>query len=100
MSTELKLHIEGKEKTFTAPFVPALVFRKIIEYKANMNFEDLSAEELDKLSALVISTFGGQFTLDEFYSGLPKEDLMPTIQRVVLGEEPEGDKGNDQAEKK
>lgn len=79
---KITLQIDGKEKTFVCQTIKARMFRKVLEMRKKMNFEDLSADELDYLVDFVCEVFGRQFTVDEFYDGLPVDKLIPTIQKT------------------
>lgn len=93
----LNLLINNEEKTFAIPFVSAMVFRKFIEYKSRMNIQNLKADEIDELAGLVVLAFGNQFTLEEFYNGIPHDELMETIDRLFL---PTPKNGEDESKKK
>lgn len=76
----LNLLIENEEKTFTIPFVSGMVWRKYIEWKANVeNIADLTIKELDDLANLVVFAFKSQFTLEQFYEGVPHDKVMIII---------------------
>lgn len=81
---KLTLLMGQEEKTFTIPFVNGMVFRKFIEYKQRMNMTDLSPDELDELVGLVVYAFKDQFTLEQFYEGIPHDKVMSTIDDLFL----------------
>jgi hypothetical protein len=89
----LKLVINEEEKTFHIPFVSGMVFRKFIEMKERMNLNNLSGSELDELAGLVVYAFKNQFTLEEFYEGIPQDEVMPTID-ALFSPTKKGDVGN------
>lgn len=67
------------------PFVSGLVWRKFIELKAKTtNMSNLTLEELDEFANLVVFAFDDQFTLEEFYGGIPHDKVMPTIDELFL----------------
>lgn len=76
---EITLKIEGKDRTFTTDFISARMVRRTIEIARELNFENITPEELDSLMDYIVVLFGGQFTRDELYDGLPSQDLLPTI---------------------
>lgn len=94
----LTLFVDGKEKTFNAPFIKARMFRKALEFNQKMDFKNLGVEEIDELIGFVCELFNNQFTIDEFYDGLPVENLMPTIveamESVTGKANGESDEGN------
>lgn len=93
----LTLLIDGEEKTFTIPFVSGLVWRKFIEVKAKIeDLGNLTVEELDEFANLVVFAFRNQFTLEQFYAGIPHDAVMITIDRLF---EPTNS-GNEEGNKK
>lgn len=90
----LKLWIDNEEKTFFTPFVSAMVFRKFIDLKEKMDMTDLKGEEIDEVSGLVVFAFGNQFTLEQFYNGIPHDELMITIDRLFMPTQKAGEEGN------
>jgi hypothetical protein len=81
----LTLLIDGEEKTFTIPFVSGLVWRKWIELQAKAeDLQNLTLNELDEFASLVVMAFKNQFTLEQFYDGIPFEKVMSTIEELFL----------------
>ncbi|MBP3038062.1 hypothetical protein J9303_00885 [Bacillaceae bacterium Marseille-Q3522] len=81
----LSLFIDGKEKKFTIPFVNGMVWRKYIEWKSKVeNLRDLTVEEIDELASLVVYAFKDQFTLEQFYEGVPHDKVMRTVDDLFL----------------
>lgn len=94
---KITLLINGEEKTFIIPFVSGMVWRKFIELKAKAkDLSSLTLEELDNFVELVVFAFGNQFTLEEFYLGIPHDKVMLTVDQLFLptDEEEEGTEGN------
>ncbi|MCM3411227.1 phage tail assembly chaperone G [Metabacillus litoralis] len=91
---KLTLFINKEEKIFTTPFVSGLVWRKFIELKARTkDLQNLTLEELDNFSSLVVLAFDDQFTLDQFYAGIPHDKVMETIDSLFLPTD-ESEEGN------
>ena len=80
---DITLKINGKDKTYIASFISARMVRKTIAISQEINFENISPEELDKLMDYIVELFGSQFTRDELYDGLASKDLIPTITRCI-----------------
>lgn len=88
--------INGKEKTFTIPFVSGMVWRKFIELRSNMDMRDLKPEQIDQLVELIVYAFGNQFTLEDFYNGVPHDKVLIRFDELFLpSEQSEGEEGNE-----
>jgi len=87
MSLKITLFFENEKKTsekdlyvpktFIAPFIPLLVVKEFTKMQAESEnklavFKD---DELDRVIDLVCITFGHQFTSDEFYRGMPTDQV-------------------------
>jgi hypothetical protein len=81
----LKLLINNEEKVFTIPFVSGMVLRKYMELLAKTrDSKNLTVEEMDEYVGLVIYAFKNQFTLEEFYDGIPHEKVMQTVDSLFI----------------
>ena len=76
---EIVLKIKGKDKTYTAGFISARMVRKTIAVSQEINFDNISPEELDKLMDYIVELFRSQFTRDELYDGLASKDLILSL---------------------
>lgn len=78
------LNLDGEEKIYVAPFIPARAFRKVLELK-HYDLTNLDSEQLDELVGIIVNTiFKNQFTIDEFYDGLPAKELIPSIEKIIF----------------
>jgi len=80
---EIVLKVKGKDKNYRAGFISARMVRRTIAISQEINFENISPEELDKLMDYVVELFGNQFDRDELYDGLASKDLLPTITKCI-----------------
>ena len=80
---DITLKLDNKDKTFTAGFISARMVRRTIAISRDINFDNISPEELDKLMDYIVELFGNQFTRDELYDGLASKDLIPIITRCI-----------------
>jgi hypothetical protein len=89
---KIVLLINGEKKEFRIPFVNGMVWRKFVQYRAEMDMNKLTPEEVDDLAGLVVYAFNDQFTLEQFYEGVPHDRVMLTIDELFIpsGEESEG----------
>ena len=86
----LTLLVGEEEKVFQIPFVNGMVLRKFIEMKAKMDMTDLSPEELDEMVGLVVYAYKNQFTIEQFYEGVPHDRVMAIIDELFLPTPPKG----------
>lgn len=73
----ITLRIKDEEKTFQADFIPAVVYRKYLEIRKTIDLT--SVEGFDEVVALLVSAYGKQFTIDEFWNGIDARHLDATI---------------------
>lgn len=70
---------DGSKQTFQSPFISARMLRRTIEVSREVNFNDMTVDELDRTVGYVVELFGKQFTIDDVYDGLPAGKLISTI---------------------
>jgi 23S rRNA G2069 N7-methylase RlmK/C1962 C5-methylase RlmI len=75
----ITLLINEEERIFNTVFIKGRSLRKVLLFREEMNFENLKVKDLDELVGLIVDTFNNQFTIDEFYDGIPSESLMKSI---------------------
>lgn len=80
---DIKLLIDGKEKTFVSDFISARMLRRTLEISKKINFNDMTAEELDTMVDFIVELFKDKFTRDDAYDGLSSNELIPTITRCI-----------------
>lgn len=80
---KVRLYIDDQEKTFMAPFVPTRIVRTVLEMQTRMDFNNLKPDEMDEMVNLVCQVFRNQFTMDEFYDGLPADEFEETLLSVM-----------------
>lgn len=81
---ELTLKIEGKAKKFKPmPNLPALRFKQAVAHATQLeeNF-DISVVEA-AVTFIVNDIFGGKFTEEQFWEGLPAEDLISVVRDAL-----------------
>ncbi|MCB2300656.1 phage tail assembly chaperone G [Clostridium tagluense] len=79
---------EGEEiviqKTFIAK-VKARSVRDAMSLITEVNFDNLTPSDLDKVVSFVTDIYGNKFTIDELYDGLEANLFMPTLIESVEG---------------
>ncbi len=79
---KLILLVNGEERIFTAPFVPARAYRKLLEYDKVIDYTNMDVDDYDEIIGFTCNVFGNQFTIDEFWDGLPSDELNETLLNV------------------
>lgn len=80
---QITLNIEGKDKSFTVPFVSGRAMRKALEIAKKSNLNDIDVETLDTLVDYVVDLFRGQFTRDEYYDGIEAQKLLSSVMDCI-----------------
>lgn len=75
----ITLFKNGEQKTYTQFFVSARYMRKTLELRKDINFNNLTTENVDTVINLVVEVFDNQFTFDEIVDGLAYDELIPTV---------------------
>ncbi|HZK62361.1 MAG TPA: hypothetical protein VFC41_09795, partial [Anaerovoracaceae bacterium] len=73
----MKLKLNDKE--YVSGTIKAVAFRKSIEIKEALDFDNLTTDNYNTIVDFTVEIFGGQFTRDEFWNGLDANKLLPTI---------------------
>ncbi|WP_017797565.1 phage tail assembly chaperone G [Oceanobacillus kimchii] len=73
-----------KESIYKIPFVSARHHRKLLEYEQTIDYTEMTLENTDELVGFVCDVFGNQFTIDEFYDGVPSHELVSVIGDVFF----------------
>ena len=107
---QIELTINGKNKKFTAPFVPMAAKRKYLELQAEaeereepLSFKEQLEEDNEILSILTDIVFKKQFTIDDLYEGASKEYIDQKLIEAVFDikskdQQKEDDQGNGKGE--
>jgi len=82
-TVKIILRLDGNEKVFVTDFISARMMRRTIEISKNMNFEEMSVDDLDVMVEYLVQLFGKQFTIDEVYDGLPSKELVPILIQCI-----------------
>ncbi|MDE8676452.1 phage tail assembly chaperone G [Priestia aryabhattai] len=77
-TSEKDLYIQ---KEFHAPFIPLLVVKEFTKLQAESENQLalFTPEELEKIIDLICLTFRRQFTVDDFYLGMPNDKFSEFI---------------------
>jgi len=81
---QIKLRIDGQEKTFTNDFVKARVFRNALKMNEKMRIEgnEISVETFDEMINFIVNVFDNQFTVDDIWDGIEAGMIQGEIMRV------------------
>ena len=76
---EITLKIDGKNKTFLAPFISARKLKATLAMSKKFDKDNFSEESLDELINYEVELYGKQFTSDEMYDGFPANELFNKV---------------------
>ncbi|KLU74194.1 phage tail assembly chaperone G [Clostridium botulinum] len=83
----IKLIIDGKEKTFTAPFVSSRRLKDTFALKAKFANGIDEEKMIDEAGNYLVNIYGKQFTIDELLDGFPANNFftqaVEDMQRVM-----------------
>ena len=95
--------IKVKEKVFTIPHASAKHYRQLLKFDETIDYSNMGVEEHDELVGFVCDVFQNQFTVDEFYEGIPAHETVKTLIDVFAfvrtGKTPEQLKAKQEEEK-
>lgn len=73
-------------KEYTRTFVPWKLLKRAVKLSksiGNFTAEDMSEEVIDDLAALVVDTFGNQFTADQLSDGADIGEMMTVLTGIM-----------------
>ncbi|MEK4871581.1 phage tail assembly chaperone G [Niallia sp. FSL W8-1348] len=74
--------IKVEERIFTIPHANGKHYRQLLKFDETINYANLGVEEHDELVGFVCDVFQNQFTVDEFYEGIPAHETVGTLINV------------------
>lgn len=80
----IRLHVEGKEKRFTAPkMVTGSVFQKTL--KLERLFDERRDPDFifDEYYPFICAVFGHQFTVKQLEEGYPFREILPMAEKAI-----------------
>lgn len=79
-NTDGKIKVE--ERVFTIPHASGKHYRQLLKFDETIDYSNLGVEEHDELVGFVCDVFQNQFTIDEFYEGIPAHETVGTLINV------------------
>jgi hypothetical protein len=73
-------------KEFVRSFVPWRLLKKAVQLSkslANLDEKNLTEEDVDAITSLVVDAFGDQFTLADLNDGADLAEMMTVMQAIV-----------------
>jgi len=70
---------DREKKTYSQFFISARYMRKTLELRKDINFSNLTSENIDTVINFVVEVFDKQFTFDDVIDGLSYDELVPTV---------------------
>ncbi|RSL32669.1 hypothetical protein D7Z54_14565 [Salibacterium salarium] len=93
---EIKLLLDGEEKTFTVPFATGFTVRKTFEIAREYGGSNIQEEGYDAHADYIVLAFNNQFTRDELYAGYPGGDIVRKADEIMAWAlNPKGKEGTD-----
>ena len=80
---KIKLIIDGQEKEFTAPFIPARMLKRTIVIGNSIARDSDNEESFDVMAEYIADIFGKQFTSDDVLDGLSSVELITEFTNCV-----------------
>jgi hypothetical protein len=75
-----------ERKTFVRSYVPWRLLKKAVKLSkalTDMDVNDLSEENMDAITSLVVDTFGDQFTIQELDDGADLGEMMTVLYAII-----------------
>ncbi|MHC1749473.1 MAG: phage tail assembly chaperone G [Cellulosilyticaceae bacterium] len=80
----IELMTNGNPVVYVSTQTTGLMLRKAVQLKIEQEEKGLTVQVLDKLVNFVCEVFGRQFTVQQFYEGLDRNDIFPIINNVMI----------------
>ncbi|MGG7163793.1 phage tail assembly chaperone G [Clostridium ihumii] len=75
---KITLLIDGKEKTFIAPFVSTRRLKETLALSKLME-RGVNSDSIDTLGEYMVDVYGKQFTIDELLDGFPASEFIDKV---------------------
>lgn len=69
--------------TYTRTFVPWKLLKRAIRLAKTLNAADMTEDNIDELSALVVDVFGDKFTVDQLNDGADVGEMMSVLTGIM-----------------
>lgn len=79
---QIKLMINGEEKTFVAPFLSGKLYKDFFEMQRKLEGK-MDIETMNTLIDFVCRVYGNQFTIDQYLEGVPLNKVLSEIVRTM-----------------
>ncbi len=87
MKTPMTLHIYDENSeikaTFVRSFVPWKLLKEAVKIAKNLNPKNMSEENVEELTGLVVAVFGDKFTVDQLNEGADVSEMVAVLQQIV-----------------
>ncbi len=83
---QIQLMIKGDKRTFNAPFLSGQLYKDFFEIQRKL--QDVlnggaSPKTMDVLVDFVCRVYGNQFTIDQYWEGVPLNKVLSEILRTI-----------------
>jgi 23S rRNA G2069 N7-methylase RlmK/C1962 C5-methylase RlmI len=87
MGSPMVIHFYDKDsemvKTFTRSFVPWKLLKEAVKVSKNLDQENMTEQDVDALTGLVVSVFGDQFTVEELNNQADTTEMLAVLNQIV-----------------
>lgn len=87
MATPMVLHIYDEDsevkRTVTRSFVPWKLLKESVKLSKNLDIENMTDENVDELTGLVVAVFGDQVTVEELNEGSDIDEMVTVLNQIL-----------------
>lgn len=87
MATPMTLHVYGSDneiqKTLTRSFVPWKLLKEAVKIAKHLNPDEMTDEDVDALTGLVVAVFGDQVSVQELNEGADISEMVAVLNQIV-----------------
>lgn len=80
---DISLIINGAEKKFSAPFIPARMLKETFKLSKELETKDPDETMIDTMVNYIVKLFGKKFTDDQLLDGMASDQLIPTFTNCI-----------------
>lgn len=79
---EVNGELKIEEEVYAIPHATGAHYRQLLKFDETIDYSNMNVEDHDEVVGFVCNVFRNQFTVDEFYEGIPAHETIDTIINV------------------